>query len=100
MPPERVLEELAALRLEVLLLLAGEELADLVARPRRGDEREPVARGTARGGLAGEDFDVVAAAKPIVERDDPAVHLRADGAVADVRVDGVGEVDRRRAGRE
>src|SRR5262249_21338562 len=40
---ERVLEQLAALRLEILLLLTGEELADLVAGARRGHEREPVA---------------------------------------------------------
>ena len=35
-----------------------------------------------------------------MERHDPPVHLRADRAVADVGVDGVGEVDRRRAGRQ
>src|SRR6185437_7829294 len=40
---ERVLERLAPLRLEILLLLTREELADLVARARGGDEREPVA---------------------------------------------------------
>src|SRR5207302_4748520 len=44
---EGSLERLAALRLEVLLLLAREELADLVARPRRSRERQPVARGAA-----------------------------------------------------
>src|SRR5438270_521116 len=43
LPLQRVLERLAALRLEVLLLLAREELADLVARARRLDERQPVA---------------------------------------------------------
>ena len=33
-----------------------------------------------------------------MERDDAPVHLRADRAVPDVGVDGVGEIDRRRAG--
>jgi hypothetical protein len=61
---------------------------------------EPVAGGAARCGLARQDLDAVAAAEPVMERDDPAVHLRADRAVADVGVDGVGEVDRRRAGRQ
>src|SRR5581483_11785239 len=65
---EGVLEQLAALGLEVFLLLAGEELADLVAGARRGDERQPVAGGAARGGLAGEDLDPVAAAQAVVER--------------------------------
>ena len=35
-----------------------------------------------------------------MQRDDAAVDLRADRAVADVGVDGVGEVDRRRVGRQ
>src|SRR5207253_3304633 len=48
---ERVRERLAAFRLEILLLLAGEELADLVARARRGHEGGPGAGGAARGGL-------------------------------------------------
>src|SRR5579862_9610707 len=70
---ERILERLAALRLEILLLLAREELADLVARPRGRDEREPVAGRAARGRLAREDLDAVAAAQVVVERHDPAV---------------------------
>ena len=36
----------------------------------------------------------------VVQRDDLAVHLGADAAVADVGVDRVGEVERRRAGGE
>ena len=36
----------------------------------------------------------------VVERDDLAVHLGADAAVADVGVDRVGEVERGRAGGE
>src|SRR5439155_16207226 len=74
---ERVLERLAALRLEILLLLTGEELPDLVAGARRGDEREPVTRGAAGGGLAGENLDAVAAVEAVVERHDPPVHLGA-----------------------
>ena len=55
---QRVLERLAALGLEVLLLLAREELADLVLRARGRGKREPVARRTATG-LRGEDLDAV-----------------------------------------
>src|SRR5204863_520173 len=50
--------------------------------------------------LGGEDLHEVAALQPVVERDDPAVDLRADHTVADVGVNRVGEVDRRRARRQ
>ena len=50
--------------------------------------------------LGGEHLDDVARLQLVVERDDLAVHLRADAAVPDVGVDGVGEVERRRAGGE
>src|SRR5215212_4965207 len=94
---QRALERLATLGLGLLARLAREPLADLVAGPRGGRQRKPVARGPAPA-LRGQDLDEVAALQTVVERDDPAVDLRADGAVADVCVDGVGEVDRRRAG--
>ena len=70
----------------------------LRARDDAGD-REPVARRPAAR-LRGEDLDEVAVLQVVVERDDPAVHLGADGPVADVRVDGVREVDGARAGRQ
>ncbi len=82
--------------LAVLALLAAEVLADLLARPRRVDDVEPVAgRPVAR--LAGDDLDDVAAAQLRVQRHDAAVDLGAHGVAADVGVHGVGEVDRRAA---
>ena len=52
-------------------------------------------------GLArGQDLDEIAGAEPVGQRDDASVDLCAHAAVADVGVDVVGEVDRRRPGRE
>ena len=48
--------------------------------------------------LRRDDLDDVAVLEPVVERHEPVVHLRADRAVADVGVDPVREVERRRAG--
>ena len=48
-------------------------------------------------GLGGEDFDLVAIVEHGAQRHDPAVDLGADGLVAKVGVDGIGEVDRGRA---
>src|SRR5262249_7092838 len=73
-------ERFAALLLLVLARLAREPLADLVARTRRRSERQPVARGAASS-LRREDLDKVAVLQPIVQRDDAAVDLRADGPV-------------------
>ena len=80
--------------------LAAEPLTDLVARPRRHDERQPVLRRAGRLDLRREDLDVVAAVQHVVERDQPVVDLRPDAGVADLGVHGVGEVDRRRADRQ
>src|SRR5580765_931406 len=91
-----MLERLATLGLEILLLLAREELADLVLRAGRRGEREPVARRAATG-LRCEDLDAVSAAELVVQRDDAAVHLRTNRAMADVGVHGICEVDRCRA---
>src|SRR5204863_6129729 len=85
--------------LGVLARLLLEPLLDLVARARRLDQRQPVARRAALA-LAGEDLDDVAALELVVERDDLAVDARADAAMADLRVDLVGEVERRGPGRE
>ena len=52
------------------------------------------------GGFAREDLDHVAVFELVVERDDAPVDLGADHGVADGGVDGVGEVDGRRAGGE
>src|SRR4029079_16043462 len=96
---ERLVERVAALLLGLAAGLALEPLPDLVASPCRPGDREPVARRpTPR--LRGEDLDEVAVLQVVVERNDPAVHLGADSPVADVRVDGVCEVDGARAGRQ
>ena len=94
-----LLEQVAAGVLGVLARLRLEPLPDLVARARRLDHRQPVARGAALA-LGGEDLDDVAAAQLVVQRHDLAVHARADAAVADLGVHLVGEVQRRRAGGE
>ena len=69
---------------------------DLVAGAGGLDQREPVARRAALA-LGGEDLDDVAGLQLVVQRDDLAVHARADAAVADVGVDLVREVQRRGA---
>ena len=62
------------------------------------DEVQPVAaRLVAR---RRHDLDDVAVAQPRAQRHHLAVDARADALVADVGVDGVGEVDRRRAARQ
>ena len=94
---EVLLQQLAAGVLGVVARLGLEPGADLVARARRLDQRQPVARRAALA-LGGEDLDDVAGLQLVVQRDDLAVDLGADAAVADVGVDLVGEVQRRRAG--
>ena len=72
--------------------------ADLVARPRGPHQRQPVLARHVAG--LGEDLDHVAVAQCVLQRDDAAVHLRADAGVADGGVDGVGEIDGRRIARQ
>ncbi len=72
---------------------------DLVARPGAGDELQPIARRSLRG-LRREDLDYVPGLQLVGERHDPAVDLRSDAAMADVGVDGIGEVDGRGACRQ
>ena len=93
---EVLLQQLAAGVLGVLARLGLEPGADLVARAGRLDDGEPVARRAALA-LGGEHLDDVARLQLVVQRHDLAVDLRADAAVADVGVDLVGEVERRRA---
>jgi hypothetical protein len=86
----------AALQMLIVILLL-EPLAHPVAGPRRGQiavmRAQPIAAG--RGVLLGQDLDRLAAAQLVVQRHDPPVDARAAAAVADLRVDGVGEVERR-----
>src|SRR5437867_2615536 len=72
--------------------------ADLAAGPRGLDDRQPVAARTVGGG--GEDLYDVPVLERCPQRDDPPVDAGADAAVADVRVDGVSEVDRSSPARE
>ena len=89
-------ERLAAVDDVDLALLALEPLPDLVLGVAGHDLVEPVARRTARG-LGGDDLDDVAVVQLVVERHEAVVDLGADARVADVGVDAVGEVERRRA---
>ena len=80
--------------------LPGEPLADLAARPRRVDELQPVEARPRPLDLAGEHLDGVPRAQHRVEGRQAAVQAGADAAMADLGVDRVREVDRRRPGRE
>src|SRR4051794_24103943 len=96
---ERLLQQAAAGVLGVLAALLLEPLLDLVARARGLHHGEPVARRAALA-LGRQDLDDVARLQRVVQRDDLAVDLRAHAAVAELGVDLVGEVERRRAGGE
>src|SRR3954471_23012072 len=101
-PPRLVhvlLQQRAARVLGVLARLLLEPLLDLVARAGRLDDGQPVARRAALA-LGGQDLDDVARLQLVVQRHDLAVDARADAAVAELGVDLVGEVERRRPGGE
>ena len=51
-------------------------------------------------GGGGQDFDLVAIGKLTGERHVPAVHDGADRSVADIGMDGIGEIDRRGTARQ
>ena len=78
-----------------LALLVADEAAHAGARLAGGDEAQPRRLRMLR--LRSEDFDLVAILEHRPQRHDAAVDLGADGAVAEVGVDGVGEIDRGRA---
>ena len=73
----------------------AEPLADLVARLRAFHEAQPVARRACSVGFRGEHFDRVAAFKFRVKRDEPPVDAGTHGAVADLGVHGIREINRR-----
>ena len=83
----------------LVAVLALEPLADLLAGVAGADDVQPVARRPVLA-LGRDDLDDVAVLEPVVERDEAVVDLRADRPVADVGVDAVGEVERRRARRQ
>jgi hypothetical protein len=64
-------------------------------RLRGDDEAQPVAARPARH--VGQDLDDVAGAQGRAQRHQPAVDARAGAVVAEVGVDAIGEVERRRA---
>src|SRR5438046_2966979 len=87
------LEELSAQLDRARALLDLEPLVDLRPGARGLDDLEPVAaRMLAR---RRDDLDDVPLAERVAQRHELAVHLRADAVLADLRVDRVGEVDRR-----
>ena len=73
----------------------ADETAHSGARLAGGDEAQPARLRVLR--LGRQDFDLVAILKHRSQRDDAAIDLGADGAVAEVGVDGISEVDRGRA---
>ena len=83
----------------LVAVLALEPLADLLAGVAGPDHVHPVARRAVLA-LRRDDLDDVAVLEPVVERDEPVVDLRPDRPMADVGVDPVREVERRRAGRQ
>src|SRR5438309_47164 len=89
------LEELAAQLDRARALLDLEPLVDLRSGACGLDDLEPVAaRMLAR---RSDNLDDVALAERVAQRHELAIHLRADAVFPDLRVDGVGEVDRRGA---
>ncbi len=97
--PPRLLFQVLLADLDGLHALAGvDDVLDLVARARGLDERQPVFARLVAG--LGHDLDDVAVAQRGTQRHDAAVHLGAHAGVADVGVDGVGEIDGRGVARQ
>src|SRR5690606_26577616 len=85
--PAQLLGELFSARLDgIETTLAGEPLADLVARSWRRDELQPVSRRARRLDLRREDLAGVTAAQLVIERNEAPVDLGADAGVADLGV--------------
>ena len=79
--------------------LAGvDDVLDLVAGLRGLHQRQPVLAGKVAG--LGHDLDDVAVAQRVAQRHDAAIHLGAHAGLADVGVDGVGEIDGRGVARQ
>ena len=95
----RLLFQVLLADLDGLQPLAGvDQVLDLVARARGLDEGQPVLAGLVT--RLGHDLDDVAVAQRGAQRHDAPVHLGADAGVADVGVDGVGEIDGRGVARQ
>src|SRR5688572_31460874 len=72
-------------------LLSLQDVPDLAAGARRDDETEPVAARLVAG--LRDDLDDVAVLQARAERNHPPVDAGADALIADVGVNGVGEID-------
>src|SRR3990172_4254468 len=75
-----------------------EPLPDLVAGSAGAGEAQPVAAGLPR--LRSENLDDIAVPQPVAQRNNPVVYFGADAAVADVRVNRIGEIKGSSAGRQ
>ena len=87
-----LVEEFAAERDRLDALLLANEAADARARLGRGDERRPAGLRLLR--LRSQDLDLIAIGDLCAERHHLAVDLGAHRLVAEIGVDGIGEVDR------
>ena len=83
--------------LDIVLPFAFEEALDGRFRLRRRDDVQPF--GFRTGRIGRYDFDLVAAVDLRGDRFELVIDLGADGTVADLRVDVVGEIQRRGAER-
>ena len=95
---ERLLHDGAA-EIEILgALLGADEAADAGARLAGDDKALPGRRRGLR--LRGDDVDLIAVLQPGAQRQQAAVDLGADAGIADLGMDGIGEIDRGRAARQ
>ena len=95
---EGAFENLSAETAELGLLGGADRTADRRTRLARRDERLPCRRGPLH--LRADDLDFVAVFEPRAQRHVTAIDLATDAGVADLRVYGIGEIDRRRAARQ
>ena len=95
---ESARDDLAPQPGELLAHGLARRAADRGARLARRDE--PLPGGRRRLALRGDNLDLVAVAQLRQQRRDAAVELAADRVVAELGVNGVGEVDRRRRTRQ
>src|SRR5271163_421184 len=96
--PRFLLKQLAPDIGGLLTLVQMNPLADLAARARSLDEREPVARRPVS--LLRDDINDVAIGDHVAQRNHLSVHLRAGALMPDLGVNGVGKINRRGAARQ
>ena len=94
MLPEFLLQEVLSESDALLALFGLDPVPDLGHRPRGDHKLQPVLAGMVS--RLGDDLDRIPVLELILQRNDVPVHLGADTLVADIRVDAVGKIDRRR----